>query len=222
MYVIFLFAASLIADSDVLQVAAAECGAIPKLAAMLSEPVGNEQQSLYQAVNSTSEYSLVDQYIESALMAIAAIASLREECRRTVIDAKILPSIVAAMDSPVVGIRAAACQCARSLSRSVKNLRTSLLDVDIARPLLRLLADPHPNVRVTACASICNLVLDFSPMKTEILEGGGIEILIGMVNSDDGNLRLNALWALKNLLYQADKQVKAMVMEQLTYKTVYK
>lgn len=189
---------------------------------MLTEPVRNDLQSIYLAVNSTSQYTLQDQYTESALMAIAAIASLREECRRTVIDAKILPKIVEAMSSTVVGIRAAACQCARSLSRSVKNLRTSLLDVDIARPLLRLLSDPHPNVRVTACASICNLVLDFSPMKTEILEGGGIEMLIEMINSKDENLRLNALWALKNLLYQADKEVKSLVMEQLTYKTVFK
>ena len=208
----------MIADSDVLQVVAADCGAISKLAVMLTEPVRNDLQSIYLAVNSTSQYTLQDQYTESALMAIAAIASLREECRRTVIDAKILPKIVEAMSSTVVGIRAAACQCARSLSRSVKNLRTSLLDVDIARPLLRLLSDPHPNVRVTACASICNLVLDFSPMKTEILEGGGIE----MINSKDENLRLNALWALKNLLYQADKEVKSLLMEQLTYKTVFK
>ena len=49
-----------------------------------------------------------------------------------------LSHIVSAMSHPSVGVRAAACQCARSLSRSVKNLRTSLVDAGIENPLFQV------------------------------------------------------------------------------------
>ena len=98
-------------------------------------------------------------------MAIAAICSLKEECRKQVIDAKVLPHIVSALENPDASIRAAACQCTRSLSRSVKNLRTNLVDAGIAVPLVKLLSDDSMDVQTTASATICNLVLDFSPMK---------------------------------------------------------
>jgi hypothetical protein len=95
------------------------------------------------------------------LLAIAAVCSLKEECRKQVglylsivcvgtcgielcmqvIEAKILPHIVQAMEHTNVGVRAAACQCTRSLSRSVKNLRTALVDAGVAVPLFKVSSD---------------------------------------------------------------------------------
>ncbi|TPX40854.1 hypothetical protein SeLEV6574_g06380 [Synchytrium endobioticum] len=159
----------------------------------------------------------VDRVREAALVAVAAACSLMEECRRQVIDAKLLPAIVLYLRNPNVGIRAAACQCTHSLSRSVKTLRTSLVDAGIALPLLALLSDPSREVRLTASATLCNLVLDFSPMKTTLIENGGVERLVEMVWTTDVAIQLNAIWALKNLLYKADSSIKKRVMQGLTW-----
>ncbi|KAI8810027.1 armadillo-type protein [Cladochytrium replicatum] len=167
----------------------------------------------------------------SALLAIAAICYHSEECRKAVIESKVLPHIVAAMYHPAnVGIRAAACQCTRSLSRSVKNLRTALVDSRISLPLISLLADAaHPVVQITACATLCNIVLDFSPMKKTVVDFGGVERLVELVGdgsaedsprSVNGNLRMNAVWALNNLLFNADLEVKQRVMSALGWNTL--
>ncbi|KAG5459895.1 MAG: armadillo-type protein, partial [Olpidium bornovanus] len=101
--------------------------------------------------------------------------------------------------------------------RSVKSLRTSLVDAGIAIPLFNLLGDESIAVQTTASATLCNIVLDFSPMKKTVLENGGVERLVGLVSSMDANLRLNSVWALKNLLFQADSEIKQTVMRQLKY-----
>jgi hypothetical protein len=71
-------------------------------------------------------------------MALAAISSLTDDGRKLVVEAKIIPHIVAAMSHRSYGIRAAACQCTRSLSRSINILRTSLVDAGVATPLFKV------------------------------------------------------------------------------------
>ncbi len=53
-----------------------------------------------------------------------------------------------------------------------------------------------------------------------IMELGGIEKLVELVHSPDNTLRLNAIWALKNLVYQAESEIKEAVMKVLTYQTM--
>lgn len=50
-----------------------------------------------------------------------------------------------------------------------------------------------------------------------VLENNGVEKLVDMSRSPDPSLRLNSIWALKNLLYQADSVTKDLVMKKLTY-----
>lgn len=152
---------------------------------------------------------------ESALLAIAAVSSLTEECRRQVIDLRLVQSILNALPHKSVAVRIAACKCARSLSRSVKNLRTSLMDAGFAQPLFNLLFDNDLEVQITTSATICNIVLDFSPMKRIVIERGGSQQLVKLIHSTHLDLRLNAVWALKNMIFQADLETKKGVMAHL-------
>ncbi|CAB4378080.1 unnamed protein product [Rhizophagus irregularis] len=205
--------AYLIRDNEELQKAACDSDAVPKLADFVTHVV-DQESSYYDPVGDG------DKLKENALMALAAISSLTDDGRKLVVEAKIIPHIVAAMSHRSYGIRAAACQCTRSLSRSINILRTSLVDAGVATPLFKLLSDESTDVQATACATLCNLVLDFSPMKKTIMELGGIEKLVELVRSPDNTLRLNAIWALKNLVYQAESDVKEAVMKVLTYQTM--
>jgi armadillo repeat-containing protein 8 len=119
------------------------------------------------------------------------------------------------MSSPSPGVRAAACQCTRSLSRSVCILRTNLVDAGIAVPLFRLLTDEYLEVKIAATGAMCNLMLDFSPMRKAILEQGTIKVLCQHTHSPYAQLRLNAVWALKHFSYQPDDfhQVEQMLNE---------
>ena len=106
--------------------------------------------------------------LDCALIVASALSSTNEENRKIIVDSKLLTLIVDSMSSLNVNLRISACQCARNLSRSVKNLRTNLFDAGIAKPLLKLLHDNNLAVQVTACATICNMVLDFTPIKKVI------------------------------------------------------
>lgn len=108
-----------------------------------------------------------EQVLESALLATSALSATSEECRKSVVESRMLAVVVEALSSPASStpVKIAACQCARGLSRSVKNLRTNLFDAGISKPLLKLLNDPSVAVQTTACATLCNMVLEFSPLK---------------------------------------------------------
>ena len=82
------------------------------------------------------------------------------------------------------------------------------------------MSDEAIEVQTTASATLCNLVLDFSPMKKTVIEQGIVEKLVSLTKSMDTGLRLNSVWALKNLLYQADSEIKATVMKQLTFENL--
>jgi hypothetical protein len=144
-----LVLAHLVSESEDYQKAACDADAISTLATFVKDSSSGVSTKLK----------------ESSLLALAAICSLKEECRKQVIDAKILPSIVSALGHENPGVREAACLCTRSLSRSAKNLRTSLVDAGVALPLFKLLSDESIQVKTAACATLCNIVLEFSPMK---------------------------------------------------------
>ena len=189
----------LIVNSDEMQMAACEAGAIKRFATILSTESGPE----------------ADGTRESALLAIGAIALSKDEYRKQVVEAKCVPLIVAAMSSPSGKVRSAACRCARSLSRSVTMLKTSLVDGGMGSAVLNLLKDSDPEVQTEACAVLCNLVLEFSPVRRQIIDQGVLSLLATLVDSSHPDLRVNALWAFKHIVYAADATVKGQVLDAL-------
>ena len=130
---------------------------------------------------------------ESVLIALAAIASDKDEYRKAIIENGVIPFIIktlkpegsdpssATQDSmPNEGISPstssvitenpkeaiiAACGAATALSRSVSILRTSLMDSGLTAPLFVLLKHQDIDLQIAATAVVCNLVLQFSPMQ---------------------------------------------------------
>ncbi|KAK3820329.1 MAG: armadillo-type protein [Benniella sp.] len=204
--------AHLIWESESMQVEVCKLDAIPKLASIISQV--DEEDNVYGIVGRK------DKLKKNSLLALAAISQMKEDCREKVIEAKVLPHIVRAMSHPSVGVRAAACQCTRSLSRSVKNLRTDLVDAGIETPLFELLNDSDPGVLSSATATLCNIVLDVCPMRKSFMERGIVAKFVQMIGSGDSNVRLNALWAIKNLVFEAKSELKETVMSQFGYNTL--
>lgn len=147
--------AFLVSDDNSLQAAAIQMNAVNILLKMLEK--AKAMDSIFY-----------EKRLDCALIVASALSSTNEENRKIIVDSRLLPLVIESMSSSSVNLRISACQCARNLSRSVKNLRTNLFDAGIAKPLLKLLHDTNLNVQITACATICNMVLDFTPIKKVI------------------------------------------------------
>ncbi|KAI7864822.1 armadillo-type protein [Spinellus fusiger] len=209
-----LVLADLIKDSEDMQKAAFDADAIPRLVELLS----NLPKASFCTKSTTTMIPKRKEKIrENALIAIAAATLTKEECRTQAIEAKVLSHVVSALQSDQTHVRLAACQCAKSLSRSVSNIRTSLVDAGIAGPLIKLLQDDSVTVQAAACGVVCNLCLDFSPMRKSVIEAGGIERFVEFSRCSDAKLQLNGIWALNSLLYKSDLPAKKAVMKVLTY-----
>jgi armadillo repeat-containing protein 8 len=105
---------------------------------------------------------------EAALTAIAVMAHMENDVRRDVTDSlRLIPQLVIALAHRHVGVRYAACQCIRALSRSVAVARTSLVDSGLGNSLFQTFAKEDEERLVTSAAlmAVCNLVTEFSPLR---------------------------------------------------------
>jgi armadillo repeat-containing protein 8 len=206
--------AMLAVESPELQRAAVDAGAIKRLSQLLKESydplpprssltLWTPQSSDLDSPEDMSKSSRlgasglspiayhVTRMREEVLKGLAAIASLKDEYRKAIIDNGVVPFVIESLkpsnvisssgvpevqgDEASKGRKAlegnprsvilAACAAARGLSRSVSTLRTSLMDAGLAAPLFVLLKHQDMDIQVAATAVICNLVLEFSPMR---------------------------------------------------------
>ncbi|KAJ6523494.1 ARM repeat-containing protein [Mycena vulgaris] len=156
---------------------------------------------------------------QAALTATAAIALFDNTIRRSVTDdLRLLPPIHAALAHRAVGVRYAACQCVRALSRAVAVLRTNIVDSGLGMAVFQIFKkEKGEDRRVTAAAlaAVCNIVNEFSPLRPIYLDLGIMPRLVQLLGGGDATLRLSALWAVKNLLSKTSGETKRDVMQCL-------
>lgn len=171
-------------------------------------------------------------YREGILQALAAIAPFNDDYRKQICDQGVLAQIMQAMDpfrvrqaatstaqNESVGNSAstilAACGTIRALTRSVSALRTKLVDVEVAKAVLRLMSNPDIEVRIAATKVLANLAMDFSPMKESVSETVVVKQLCEQAHSANARLRLESLWALKQLVVNASRELKRDIVNEL-------
>lgn len=106
--------------------------------------------------------------VQAAWHGIAAIALFDDVIRRCVTDELfLLPSLIASLAYPHIGLRHAACHCIRVLSRAVAVLRTNIIDNDLGTIIFDICKKEGEDRRVVnaALAALCNLVKDCSPLR---------------------------------------------------------
>ncbi|OXG88902.1 hypothetical protein C345_02493 [Cryptococcus neoformans A2-102-5] len=185
--------------------------------------------------------------LESYLLALASLSMAYNRTRSIIADYPELdgssPScpvvltplriLRASLTHESYGVRAAACQLARSLSRAVSVMRTGMVDEGVGDEVVKLLkreleiksregmddvlGDAAWTVEVAATATICNLIADFSPFRPVILSDNTLPIIVHLTHSSYTPLALNALWSTKNLLFHADLPTKSSFMSIFTY-----
>jgi hypothetical protein len=125
---------------------------------------------------------------------LAGLASGLESTRCIIADSlrPVLEYLRQAFTDDSEGVRAAACQLVRALSRTVSLVRTSMMDSEVTPAVVGLFANYTPDrvdevarnsradewkdggeswqdrdfvIEITAMAALCNLVTDFTPMR---------------------------------------------------------
>ncbi|KIW92988.1 uncharacterized protein Z519_06837 [Cladophialophora bantiana CBS 173.52] len=170
------------------------------------------------------------QYREGCLKALAAIAPFEEDYREQICNESVLPYIIQALEPceaqvgsnqeiEIAGNSAsvilAACAAVRGLARSVRALRTKLIEADVAKPILKLMNSTNPELRIAATKVLTNLAMDFSAVKESVGESTVVKKLCEQAHSASARLRHESLWALKQLVLNANKKLKQEVVDEL-------
>ncbi|KAL5986524.1 hypothetical protein ACLOJK_014857 [Asimina triloba] len=75
-------------------------------------------------------------------------------------------------------------------------------------------------VVVAALGAISNVVVDFTTRKSVFIHCGVVKQLAQLAKSMDSNLRLHSAWALRNLIFLADRMAKESILLELTISTL--
>lgn len=180
-----------------LHLAASDAGAIKQLSACLLEPAcgGPMLAGVLRA------------------LAVLCMDQEQEERRAQLAEPGIVAAVTKALDAPEPSVRAAAALCIRAMSRSIRSMTRppSLVDPGAAAGLVRLLQDADSVAQSNAAMAVCNLVLEFSPARGAVVAAGGIPALAALASSMFPVLRLNSCWALSNLAFRSETDIKLQV-----------
>ncbi|WVQ76763.1 hypothetical protein IAR50_006437 [Cryptococcus sp. DSM 104548] len=182
---------------------------------------------------STMPRNLYSRSLESTLLALCALSTAFDPARVMISEHRpfhypqqeqyMLPLLKECMGSHSYGVRAAACQLTRALSRTAAVLRTDMVDQELGSEIIalirrelitekslrkNLLGEAAWVVEVSATAVLCNMITDFSPFRSMLVQNGTLLLLVDLTKSVHQPLALNALWAIKNLLFHSDLSTK--------------
>lgn len=219
--------AEMVADDFALQQRTADEGAILKLALFFPhDPSKPPRDALAPESPRGIEVDPLSKWLPMARAAMQALAALCldfDDAREQVVDARLWPHIVRYLADDDAKAALAAARCLRSLTRSVKILRrdvtTTQLDL-LGDLLVRRIKDDDVEMRQCISAVLCNIVIDFCPLQRAFIDRDGIAILGSLLRSEDVMLRKNALWAIKNLLFKADVDIKSRVMNDFSFESL--
>ncbi|KAK7042068.1 ARM repeat-containing protein [Favolaschia claudopus] len=208
----------LVTDHPALAFSAFDRGCLAKLAAVLRDITPLAPRAEWEEEEPDSIAALR----EAALTAVAALSLFDNTIRRAVTDdLRLLPPIHNALAHSRVGVRYAACQCVRALSRAVAVLRTNIVDSGLGMAVFQIFKkdeekkEEDRRVTAAALAAVCNIVNEFSPLRPIYLDLGLMPRLVKVLGGGDPTLRLSALWAVKNLLSKTSGETKRDVMQCL-------
>ncbi|KAJ7636791.1 ARM repeat-containing protein [Roridomyces roridus] len=227
----------LVTDHPALALAAFDLGSLRVLASALNSlpalPPGSPSPSPSPSVDSEIEPEPTPPSLlrESLLTTLAALSLFDNTIRLALADTphpSLLPLIHSSLSHPRAGVRYAAAQCVRALSRAVAVLRTNIVDSGLGLAVFHLFLKPDEDRRVTgaALAAVCNIVNEFSPLRPIYLDLGLMPRLVGLLfpaspsageggPGGDATLKLSSLWAVKNLLSKSSTETKRDVMAHL-------
>ncbi|GFZ13011.1 ARM repeat superfamily protein [Actinidia rufa] len=159
--------------------------------------------------------------IQGILLALADLCSKLESCRSRLLSLQVLNMVTDALSHDSANVRAAACLCLKSVTRSVKDVIQNLsagsfMKEVIVIPLVQLLHDTSTSVQVAALGAISNIVVDFTTHKSLFIQCGGVKQLVQLSKSMEPTLRVNAVWALRNLTFLTDNRCKGGIFLELT------
>lgn len=153
---------------------------------------------------------------QAAFKVFASLGANDEDIRKRIIETEnLMDEVMNGLEDSNLKVKLAALRCLHSLSRSVQQLRTMFQDHAVWLPLRTLLQSPTYEIIMLASSVLCNLLLEFSPSKQHFLDRFAIELLCDLTKRDDVQLRLNGAWALMNMAYQADEDLKTQILNCL-------
>ncbi|KAI1292336.1 Armadillo repeat-containing protein 8 [Halotydeus destructor] len=159
----------------------------------------------------------------AAFKAFASFAANDEDIRRKILETDMLMEhIVNGLSDPNDEVKLAALQCLRSLSRSVQLLETTFQEHAVWIPLRNLLDNAPDDILTVASSTLCNLLSEFSKSKQHFADRSAMEMLCALTKRSDPALRFNGIYALMNMAYHADKQIKMQILSVLGTEQIYR
>ena len=101
---------------------------------------------------------------------MAAIALFENDVRCDITDTlHLIPYLQTSLSHRHIGVRYAACQVVRALSRAVSVLRTNIMDTGLGLAVFQMFVNgigvEDKRVMFALSSVICNLLNDFSPLR---------------------------------------------------------